>query len=197
MGENAWRAEDSWPLERAENVDYFLHSIGKANTLGGDGVLTPEPPLREPPDVYVYNPLDPVPTCGGPVLCGPGIAPPGVFDQREVESRHDVLVYTTPPLERYMEVTGPIVVTLYASTSAVDTDFIAKMVDVGPDGYARNLTDGIIRARYRKPREPESLISPDEVYEYKIDLWGNQQPLSDRPPDTAGDIQQQLPSVRP
>ena len=95
----------------------------------------------------------------------------GAYDQRPIEARPDVLVYSTPELERDTEVTGPVTVTLYAASSAVDTDFTGKLVDVEPCGCARNLTDGIIRARYRKPRQPASLIQPGEVYEYAIDVW--------------------------
>ena len=171
MGENVWRDEDEWPLSRAETVNHYLHSQGRANTLNGDGLLSPEPLGDEPTDVYVYNPVDPVPTRGGALCCDPGFVQPGVFDQRPVEARHDVLVYTTPPLDRYVEVTGPVTVTLYASSSASDTDFTAKLVDVSPTGYARNLTDGIIRARYRASRTEASLIEQGEVYGYKIDLW--------------------------
>ena len=171
MGENVWRSEDEWPLERAEVVDYHLHSQGKANTLNGDGWLDLESPREEPTDVYVYNPIGPVPTRGGALCCDLAMVPPGAYDQRNIEARPDVLVYTTPPLESYLEVTGPIVLTLYASSSARDTDFTAKLVDVDPSGYARNLTEGIIRARYRTPRGPASLIEPGEVYEYVIDLW--------------------------
>ena len=112
-----------------------------------------------------------MPTTGGGLCCDPAFMSPGVYDQRWVEGREDVLVYSTPPLERDVEVTGPVSVTLYASTSAADTDFTAKLVDVRPDGYARNLTDGIIRARYRHPRQPAEPIQPDQVYEYTIDLW--------------------------
>ena len=171
MGENVWRDEDEWPLARAESTRYYLHSDGKANTLSGDGLLTPELPPTGPPDVYVYNPIDPVPTRGGPLCCHPGYLPPGAYDQRPVEARPDVLVYTTSPLERYVEVTGPVKLTLHASTTAPDTDFTAKLVDVAPDGYSRNLTDGIVRARYRTAREPASLVQPGQVYEYEIDLW--------------------------
>ena len=171
MGENVWRSEEEWPLERASDVSYYLHSRGKANTLNGDGWLSPDAPGEEVPDVYVYNPIDPVPTRGGGLCCDQGFVPPGAFDQRQIEARPDVLVYTTPPLESYMEVTGPITVTLYASTSARDTDFTAKLVDVDESGFARNLTDGIIRARYRTRRAPATLIEPGDVYEYKIDLW--------------------------
>lgn len=171
MGENVWREEDEWPLDRAQYTEYYLHSRGKANTLNGDGWLTRETPGREAPDVYVYNPIDPVPTRGGPLAADDGFLPPGAFDQRPVEVRSDVLVYTTPRLEQYVEVTGPIAVTLFASTSGRDTDFTAKLVDVAPDGYARNLTEGIIRARFRTPKGPAELVDPGVVNEYKIDLW--------------------------
>ena len=138
---------------------------------GEKGKASGDPPDEEPADVYVYNPNDPVPTLGGP-LCGDlGFLPPGVYDQRVIESRSDVLVYTTLPLDRPVEVTGPVVVTLYSSSTARDTDFTAKLVDVSPDGYARNVAEGIVRARYRTPRASASLIDPGRVYEYKIDLW--------------------------
>ena len=171
MGENVWRYEDSWPLDRAVDTRYYLRSGGKANTLNGDGALSQDSPNSEPPDVFAYNPLDPAPTRGGQLCCDPAFMASGAYDQRPVEARSDVLVYSTPPLERDTEVTGPVRVTLYASSSARDTDFTAKLVDVYPDGYARNLTDGIIRARYRKPRSPASLIQPGQVYEFDIDLW--------------------------
>ncbi|MGH2542206.1 MAG: CocE/NonD family hydrolase, partial [Ardenticatenaceae bacterium] len=171
MGENVWRYEDEWPLKRAESVNYYLHSRGRANTLNGDGSLNTETPADEPPDVYAYNPINPVPTNGGGLCCDPAFQAPGAYDHQHIETRPDVLVYSTPPLADDVEVTGPIEVTLYASSSARDTDFTAKLLDVEPSGYARNLTDGIIRARYRNPRSPASLIQPGEVYEYTIDLW--------------------------
>ena len=171
MGENVWRQEDGWPLDRAENTRFYLRSGGGANTLNGDGVLSLDSPNSEPPDVFAYNPLDPAPTRGGQLCCDPAFMPAGAYDQRPVEARPDVLVYSTPPLERDTEVTGPVSVTLYASSSARDTDFTGKLVDVSPDGYARNLTDGIIRARYRNPRTSASLLQPGQVYEFNIDLW--------------------------
>ena len=171
MGENVWRYEDEWPLSRAKNVKYFLRSRGKANSLNGDGWLSPDTAGDEPPDVYVYNPIDPVPTRGGPLCCDPAFQASGAYDQRPIEARPDVLVYSTPPLEEDTEVTGPVTVTLHASSTALDTDFTAKLVDVSPCGYARNLTDGIIRARYSQPRKPAILIQPNQVYEYNIDLW--------------------------
>ena len=171
MGANAWRHENEWPLARAQETRYYLRSRGRANTLNGDGRLTIDSPGEEAPDVYLYNPIDPVPSIGGQLCCDPAFVPSGAYDQRPVEARADVLVYTTAPMERDMEVTGPVTVTLYASTSARDTDFTAKLVDVEPSGYARNLTDGIIRARYRRPRQPADFVTPGEVYEYTIDLW--------------------------
>ena len=171
MGENVWRLEDEWPLSRAAEVNYYIRSGGRANTLNGDGWLSPESPGAEPIDDYVYNPIDPVPTRGGPLCFNTGFIQAGAFDQRPIEARPDVLVYTTPPLEEAMEVTGPLTVTLYASSSARDTDYTAKLVEVAPSGYARNLAEGIIRVRYRTPREPASPIEFGQVYEYKIDLW--------------------------
>jgi len=172
MGENRWRSEEEWPLARTRYTPYYLHSGGAANSLQGDGTLTMEAPNEEPVDSFVYDPRNPVPTRGGGLCCWRGALPPGAFDQREVESRLDVLVYTTPPLERDVEVTGPIEVHLWAATSAADTDFTAKLVDVGICGFARNLQDGIIRARYRRSTEEAEPIRPGEAYEYVIDLGG-------------------------
>ncbi len=146
---------------------YYFHSRGRANSLRGDGTLSPEPPGEEPADHYRYDPADPAPTCGGNTL----IIPMGVQDQREVEGRQDVLVYTGEAVERPLEVTGPLKVVLYASSSAPDTDFTAKLVDVRPDGYAQNIADGILRARYRESLSAPRLLSSSEVYECTIDLW--------------------------
>ncbi len=170
MGTNKWRNEQEWPLARAQYQDYYLHSQGKANTLNGDGSLSLDKPAGEAPDVYVYDPRDPVPTNGGGLCCNQSFVPGGAFDQREVEERPDVLVYSTAPLEADLEVTGHVSLTLYAATSGQDTDFTAKLVDVGPCGCARNLTDSIIRARYRESTETASAIQPDQVYEYTIDM---------------------------
>jgi putative CocE/NonD family hydrolase len=172
MGENVWRDEQEWPLARAVETRYYLHSAGQANTLNGDGSLSTIPPADEPTDQYQYDPASPVITHGGALLMAPEY-PAGVFDQRPTESRNDVLVYSTPPLTEDVEVTGPIKVYLWATSSAPDTDFVARLVDVHPDGYARNLTDGIIRARYRSFAQGEAptLIEPGHAYEYEIDLW--------------------------
>ena len=171
MGANVWRDEQEWPLARTQYTDYYFHSNGRANSRHGDGVLSTEPPGAEPPDSYLYDPRDPVPTRGGGLCCSASFTRGGAFDQRCVEARPDVLVYTTPPLERDLEVTGPVRVTLWAASSAPDTDWTAKLVDVAPDGFARNLTDGIIRARYRESFARPSLIEPGRIYEYQIDLW--------------------------
>lgn len=171
MGENAWRDEAEWPLARARDTRYYLHSDGRAATLGGDGTLSPEPPEAEPPDHFLYDPRNPVPTRGGGLCCWPAALPGGAYDQRLVEQRPDVLVFTTPPLTGPLEITGPVHVQLWAASSAPDTDFTAKLCDVDPSGYTRNLTDGIVRARYRDSTARASLIEPGRIYEYTIDLW--------------------------
>ncbi len=171
MGSNEWREEDDWPLARARNTKYFLHSAGKANSLTGDGRLTSEAPGSETSDHYVYDPSSPVPTVGGPLCCDPSHLPAGPRDQRSVEAREDVLIYSTAPFSRNTEVTGPISLELYATSSAVDTDFTAKLVDVWPNGFAQNLTEGIVRARYRNSQEKSELMNPGQVYKFTIDLW--------------------------
>ncbi|HEY3079171.1 MAG TPA: CocE/NonD family hydrolase [Chloroflexota bacterium] len=167
--EGCWRDERAWPLARVVPTAYYLHSRGGASSLHGDGALSTEPPADEPADVYLADPHHPVPTRGGQNCCYPAQLPAGAYDQRSVEERPDVLVYTTPPLEHEMEVTGSIEVVLYASTSAPDADFTTKLVDVAPDGYARNLTDGILRGRYREGTDRSRLLEPGRVYEYRID----------------------------
>ena len=170
MGDNVWRYEQEWPLARAQYVNYYLHSDGKANTLNGDGGLSPESPGAEPPDVFLYDPRSPVPTKGGGLCCSPAFLAAGPFDRHSIESRNDVLVYTSPTLEQDLEVTGPVTVTLYAASSAPDTDFTATLADVAPCGCTRTLTDGIIRARYRESQSAPQLIEPGNVYQYTIDL---------------------------
>jgi uncharacterized protein len=171
MGANQWREEDDWPLARARSTKYFLHSTGKANSLGGDGTLSRAAPRSETADRYVYDPANPAPTVGGPLCCDASHLRPGPRDQRAVEGRDDVLVYSTPPLAQDVEVTGPVNVELYAKSSAMDTDFTAKLVDVGPDGFGQNLTEGILRARYRDSQEKPELMNPGQIYKFNIDLW--------------------------
>ncbi|MFZ0590152.1 MAG: CocE/NonD family hydrolase, partial [Bryobacteraceae bacterium] len=130
MGTNQWRDEDDWPLKQARETKYFLHSSTAANSLRGDGSLSMEIPHSEPPDHYVYDPSNPVPTIGGPLCCDGQHLAAGPRDQRPDESREDVLLYSTEPFSKAVEVTGPVSVDLYAKSSAVDTDFTAKLVDV-------------------------------------------------------------------
>jgi putative CocE/NonD family hydrolase len=171
MGANEWREEKDWPPPGAEIRCYYLHSRGKANSAYGDGVLATQAPGDEPPDSFLYNPRSPVPTTGGGLCCYANAQMGGALDQSLVEHRADVLVYSTEPLDEDLEVIGPVTVTLYASSSAPDTDFTAKLVDVGPCGFARNLTDGIIRARVRESQTEPKLMVAGKVYEFKIDLW--------------------------
>ena len=173
MGRNRWREADTWPIPGTRCIRYYFHSRGKANSLRGDGGLGTAAPGSQPPDTYVYDPRNPVPTLGGSACCGEDVTPitMGPRDQRPAEERPDVLVYTTPPLDADVEVTGPVSVTLYAASDAPDTDFTAKLVDVSPDGYAMNVAQGIIRARYRDSWERPTLLEPGRVYQYTIDLW--------------------------
>jgi len=168
MGDNAWREEDEWPLARTQYTPFYLHSGGKANTLNGDGTLSVARPQSERADSFVYDPANPVPTRGGSLL-GPN--PTGPCDQRPVETREDVLVYTGEAVINDLEITGPIAMKLFAASTAPDTDFTAKLADVWPNGYVQNIQDGIIRARYRDNKNSPSPIKPGEVYEYTIDLW--------------------------
>jgi putative CocE/NonD family hydrolase len=169
MGANEWRDEREWPPARVKPAPFYLSASKPANGLAGGGRLTPNAPDREAPDHYVYDPRDPVPTRGGAVCCNPKVFPWGPMDQRPVEERADVLVYTSRALRRDLEVTGPVRVILYVATSAPDTDFTAKLVDVFPDGRAINLTDGILRLRYRHSLEKPMPASPGEVYPITID----------------------------
>jgi putative CocE/NonD family hydrolase len=170
MGENRWREEPDWPLRRAETAEFFLHSGGAANSLNGDGTLTRERCGDEQPDVFVYDPRSPVMSLGGRSCCRDAIAPIGPADQRPVEILNGVLVYTTAPLERNTEVTGEIVAVLFAATTARDTDWTVKLVDVYPDGRAINIADGILRARYRASLSAPAAIEPGKTYDYRIDL---------------------------
>lgn len=171
MGKNEWRDEESWPLTRAKPTKYYLHSHGAANGIGGDGTLSAAPPSTEPADKYFYDPADPVRTHGGSLCCAEIPPGNGPQDQRPTEARSDVLVFTTPAFTQEMEVTGPVTANLFVSSSAVDTDFTAKLVDVWPNGFAQNLTDGILRMRYRNSPRKDELMNPGEVYEVSIDLW--------------------------
>jgi uncharacterized protein len=171
MGLNQWREEEDWPLARAKATRYFLHSQGLANSAKGNGALSTSAPTSEPVDKFTYDPGKPVPTTGGPLCCDQQHLAAGPRDQRSVEEREDVLVYSTPPLEHDLEVTGPVRLEFFASSSAVDTDFTAKLVDVAPDGTAINLTEGILRAKYRDSQTTPASLTPGQVYQLSIDLW--------------------------
>ncbi len=168
MGKNEWRTENEWPLKRTRFTEYYLHSGGKANTAQGDGALSANRPETEPPDHFTYDPENPVPSVGGTSIYGNAVAGPA--DQCEVEARDDVLVYTTPPLEEDTEVTGPIALALYASSSARDTDFSGKLVDVYPDGKAIILRAAMIRARYRESFTEPSFLEAGTVYKFDINV---------------------------
>jgi putative CocE/NonD family hydrolase len=165
MGANRWRDEQEWPLRRARPTAFNLTSDGTANTSGGGGRLLHEAPRApQPVDTFTYDPRRPVPTgTAGAYSRAPS-------DQREIEERPDVLVYTSAPLPDALEVTGPVQLILWASSSALDTDFTARLVDVFPDGSARALTDGIIRARYRKSRATPELLTPGLAEEFLIEV---------------------------
>jgi hypothetical protein len=169
LGSNKWLEEREWPPERARARNFYLTSQGRANTVSGDGALASVPPRRAGADRFTFDPRDPVPTRGGAVCCNPHVFPWGPMDQRPIEQRRDVLVFSTGPLEQDLEVVGPVKAVLWVSTSQRDTDFTAKLVDVFPDGYARNLTDGILRLRYRNSLERPEPVRPGEMYQITLD----------------------------
>ncbi|MFC6723431.1 CocE/NonD family hydrolase [Halobium palmae] len=170
MGEDEWRSDDEWPPAEVESTTYYLTSGGNANSMDGDGVITTTPLAEDVPvDEFTYDPLDPVPTRGGPILMGP-LQESGVVDQRPVEKREDVLVYTSAELERPLEIAGNVEATFFVESSAPDTDFVARLVDVGPDGYAANITEGALRLRYRNSFETPEFMNPGCVYEVSIEL---------------------------
>ncbi len=165
MGDNKWRDEKEWPLSRAESIPFYLHSNGSANSHWGCGFLSREKPEGEKPDSFVYDPSNPVTDYF--------FEEPGARDLKPIEVRNDVLVYTSDPLEKDMEVTGSINAHIYASSSAKDTDFIVKVSDVHPDGYSQNITpplSGVIRARYRESESVPSLLTPGHIYKFTIGL---------------------------
>jgi len=172
MGTNVWRDEQEWPLARTEYTNWYLQE--------GGGLAPFSPPNSGAPTIFIHDPSDPVPTCGGQTLMTGGADGgvewmPGPRDQRANEARNDVASFTSGFLNSDMEVTGPIAVVLHASTSANDTDFVAKLVDVWPDGRAMVVVDGIIRARYRDGQHSASTVEPGQTYELTIDLFGTSQ----------------------
>ncbi|MDA1278914.1 MAG: CocE/NonD family hydrolase [Chloroflexi bacterium] len=171
MGENAWRYENEWPLARTEWTKYFLHSGGDAAREGG--VLSTDPAVDEPTDGFTYDPADPTPSWGAQYqsfdLCGPR-------DRTEIEKRPDVLIFTTDVLDKEVEVTGPVLATIWASSDALDTDFTCALIDVEPavgksPEKAIILCEGIVRARFRNGTDNPELMTPGEIYEFEIDMW--------------------------
>ena len=164
MGSNKWQSSDTWPPRGAEKLTLYLSSGGRANTLHGDGVLTARPPSRDVPDAFTYDPMNPVPSVGGNVCCQANALSGGSMDQRNVEERPDVLVYSTEPLGEGVEVSGPVELTVYVSSDRRDTDITVKLLDVYPDGRAYNLDETIQRLRYRDGYEREVFMEPGRVY---------------------------------
>jgi putative CocE/NonD family hydrolase len=178
MGENRWHVAHEWPLAGTVYQPWYLASAGHAASVMGDGVLAPDPPGRgrhgeanAGADQFIYDPSNPAPSVGGHSCCAWTSGPQGQFDQSAVEQRPDILVFTSDALDQALEVTGPVTVDLFARSTAPDTDFTAKLVDVYPDGTAVNLSNGIQRASYRSSLEHPTPINPSEVYEFKINVW--------------------------
>ncbi|MGA0601354.1 CocE/NonD family hydrolase [Caulobacter sp. KR2-114] len=194
MGENRWHVADQWPLPSTDYQTWTLASGGHANSVMGDGVLSPAPPLQArgeavahptteggvpvaaaaaaaPSDQFTYDPANPVPSIGGHSCCAWSSGPQGQFDQSAIEQRPDILVFSSAPLAQPLEVTGPVTVILYARSTAPDTDFTAKLVDVFPDGTAVNLSNGIQRASFRDSLSHPTPIVPGQVYRYRINVW--------------------------
>jgi putative CocE/NonD family hydrolase len=169
MGLNKWQTAESWPPEGVEMTTYYLASQGKANSLNGDGRLsTQKPGTNEGPDAFTYDPMNPVPSYGGNVCCTGNAIKGGAYDQQEMETRDDILVYTTDPLPEGIEVSGFIETTLYVSSDAKDTDFTIKLIDVYPDGRAYNLDETIQRARYREGYDKEVFMENGKVYKLEL-----------------------------
>ncbi len=165
-GKNLWRYTEDWPPRNIKSQKLYIHSGGKANSIKGDGTLNFEEPSDEIEDIYTFDPMDPVITKGGRNL----LILKGAQNQKDAAKRKDVLVYTTKPLEKGVEITGPVKMVIYASSSAKDTDFMIKLVDVYPRGKALNILDAGIRARYRDGDSNPSLIEPEKIYKYEIEL---------------------------
>ena len=169
IGEGRWLTSESWPPERARLQRWYLDSAGHAQSAAGDGALTLLPPAGDARDSYRYDPADPVPSRGGPVCCtGNPSDPQGPAEQRDVEARRDVLVYTSAPLERPLRIAGPLRARLTVSSSAVDTDFVARLVHVWPDGRSTSIQEGALRARYRDGPGRPSLMTPGQTYTVEI-----------------------------
>lgn len=169
MGSNKWQTADSFPPAGARPLKMYLSSGGKANTLNGDGILTNLPPAKDMPDSFTYDPMNPLPSYGGNVCCTGNAVTGGSFDQRKMEERDDILVYSSEVLKEGIEVSGNIDVTLYVSSDAKDTDFTVKLIDVDEQGRAWNLDETIQRMRYRDGYDkPQVWMEKDKVYKFSF-----------------------------
>jgi putative CocE/NonD family hydrolase len=169
MGSNKWQSSDTWPPQGTKAVTYYLASAGHANSLYGDGTLILSPEARDNPDKFVYDPMNPVPTHGGGFCCLGADYKAGALDQRSLETRSDILVYSSGPLKEGIEVSGPIDVTLYVSSDAKDTDFTLKLIEVLPDGTAYNIEENIQRVRYLEGyTKPPVWMEKDKVYKVTL-----------------------------
>jgi putative CocE/NonD family hydrolase len=173
MGLNKWQTSDTWPPAGARPLTFYLSSAGHSNSLNGDGVLSASPPEADKPDSFIYDPMNPVTSYGGNVCCTGDAVQGGAFDQRKMEARSDILVYTSEPFKEGTELSGPITPTLYVSSNAKDTDFTVKVIDVYPDGRAYNLDESIQRMRYREGYD-KPLVWMEKEKVYKVTL----QPLN-------------------
>jgi putative CocE/NonD family hydrolase len=170
LGENRWRNLDAWPPAGSTPTPYYLHSGGRANSAFGDGLLSPDPPGEEPPDLFTYDPAAPIPSQGGHSCCFSFVAPMGPADQAPAEQFNGVLCYTSRLLPEDVELIGDVAVTLYSASSATDTDWTARLCQVDPTGRSINLQEGIVRARFRDSLTDPTPIEPDRVYCYEIPL---------------------------
>ncbi|MCC6317151.1 MAG: CocE/NonD family hydrolase [Gemmatimonadaceae bacterium] len=168
MGMNKWQTSESWPPKGAETLRYFLASGGNANSRQGDGRLTDQPPAKDTPDTFTYDPMNPVPSYGGNVCCTGNAVVGGALDQQKMEERKDILVYSTEPLKEGMELSGPVELDLYVSSDVKDTDFTVKLLDVYPDGRAYNLDETIQRVRYREGYDKVVFMEKGKVYKVKL-----------------------------
>ena len=168
MGSNKWQSAETWPPKKAKMTTYFLNSNGDANSLFGGGTLTTNPTKEDQPDKFTYDPMQPVPSYGGNVCCTGNAVKGGSFDQQQMETRNDILVYTTAILKEGVEISGFIESTLYVSSDAKDTDFTIKLIDVSPDGSAYNLDETIQRVRYREGYDKEVFMEKGQVYKLEL-----------------------------
>jgi putative CocE/NonD family hydrolase len=170
LGANRWTSYDAWPPPGASPEVFYPHSGGKANSLDGDGMLSRDAPAAEWPDIFIYDPRMPVQSLGGHSCCSAAVSAMGPYDQRIVETRNDVLCYTTSPFDAPCTVAGPVDLDLHAATTARDTDFTAKLCHVRHDGQVINLCEGIVRARFATDRTREIPLPPDQVHRFTIAL---------------------------